>query len=50
MVIKIIFYTDNVNYIIKTFYDWSSAFMFGSIVSCTDPIAVVSLLNEIGAS
>lgn len=33
-----------------TYYTWTGAFMFGSIVSCTDPIAVVALLKELGAS
>jgi len=33
-----------------TYYTWIGAFMFGSIVSCTDPIAVVALLKELGAS
>lgn len=32
------------------YYTWTGAFMFGSIVSCTDPIAVVALLKELGAS
>ena len=31
-------------------YDWSwfVALMFGSIISATDPVAVVALLNELG--
>lgn len=31
-------------------YEWSwfVALMFGSIISATDPVAVVSLLNELG--
>jgi NhaP-type Na+/H+ or K+/H+ antiporter len=32
------------------YYTWIGAFMFGSIVSCTDPIAVVALLKEVGGS
>lgn len=32
------------------YYTWTGAFMFGSIISCTDPIAVVALLKELGAS
>eukprot|EP00828_Plagiopyla_frontata_P032517 TRINITY_DN4237_c0_g2_i3.p1 TRINITY_DN4237_c0_g2~~TRINITY_DN4237_c0_g2_i3.p1 ORF type:complete len:1010 (-),score=126.86 TRINITY_DN4237_c0_g2_i3:14-3043(-) len=32
------------------YYTWTGAWMFGSIVSCTDPIAVVALLKELGAS
>ena len=33
-------------------YDWSwfVALMFGSIISATDPVAVVALLNELGRS
>ena len=36
----------------KLFYDlpWSSALLFGSIISATDPVAVVSLLKELGVS
>lgn len=31
-------------------YDWTwfQALMFGSIISATDPVAVVALLNELG--
>merc|ERR1719410_2559417 len=29
---------------------WSFCFMFGTIVSATDPVAVVALLKELGAS
>ena len=32
------------------YYTWSSAFLFGSILSCTDTVAVISLLKEVGAS
>lgn len=31
-------------------WDWSLALMFGAIVSATDPVAVVALLKELGAS
>eukprot|EP01084_Bolivina_argentea_P315753 547153_1 len=31
-------------------WSWSQAITFGSIVSATDPVAVVSILNELGAS
>lgn len=31
-------------------FSWSSAFMFGAILSCTDTVAVIALLKEIGAS
>ncbi|EGR28403.1 sodium hydrogen exchanger family protein, putative [Ichthyophthirius multifiliis] len=30
------------------YYTWPSAFMFGSILSCTDTVAVLALLKEIG--
>jgi NhaP-type Na+/H+ or K+/H+ antiporter len=32
-----------------TYYTWSAAFMFGSILSCTDTVAVLALLKEAGA-
>lgn len=31
-------------------FSWSEAFMFGAILSCTDTVAVIALLKEIGAS
>jgi len=31
-------------------WEWSMALMFGSVVSATDPVAVVALLKELGAS
>lgn len=31
-------------------WGWTMAFLFGSVVSATDPVAVVSLLKELGAS
>lgn len=31
-------------------WTWPIAFMFGSIISATDPVAVVSILKEVGAS
>ena len=31
-------------------FDWPSAFMFGSVLSSTDTVAVIALLKEIGAS
>ncbi len=31
-------------------WTWNIAFMFGAVVSATDPVAVVSLLKELGAS
>jgi len=39
---KIIQYDDSV-------YTWSEAFMFGSVLSCTDTVAVLALLKEAGA-
>lgn len=31
-------------------FTWNSALMYGSIISATDPVAVVALLNTLGAS
>lgn len=31
------------------YYSWGFAIVFGAIVSCTDPMEVVSLLNDAGA-
>ncbi len=31
-------------------WDWNTALMFGAIISATDPVAVVALLKELGAS
>lgn len=31
-------------------FTWNSALMYGSIISATDPVAVVCLLKELGAS
>ena len=31
-------------------FSWSEAYMFGAILSCTDTVAVIALLKEIGAS
>ena len=31
-------------------FDWYAALLFGSIISATDPVAVVALLKELGAS
>jgi len=31
-------------------WDWTVALMFGAVISATDPVAVVSLLKELGAS
>jgi NhaP-type Na+/H+ or K+/H+ antiporter len=30
-------------------YTWFGAFLLGSILSCTDPVAVLALLKEVGA-
>jgi NhaP-type Na+/H+ or K+/H+ antiporter len=32
-----------------SYYTWVGAFMFGSILSCTDTVAVLALLKEVGA-
>lgn len=32
-----------------SYYSWIGAFMFGSILSCTDTVAVLALLKEAGA-
>mmetsp|Transcript_34223 Transcript_34223/g.25283 ORF Transcript_34223/g.25283 Transcript_34223/m.25283 type:complete len:97 (-) Transcript_34223:865-1155(-) len=31
-------------------FPWSGAFLFGAIISATDPVAVVAMLKELGAS
>ena len=31
-------------------FTWNAALLYGSIISATDPVAVVALLKEIGAS
>jgi NhaP-type Na+/H+ or K+/H+ antiporter len=31
------------------YYNWPEAFMFGSVLSCTDTVAVLALLKEAGA-
>jgi NhaP-type Na+/H+ or K+/H+ antiporter len=33
----------------KTFMPWSACVLFGAVISATDPVAVVSLLKELGA-
>lgn len=35
---------------LKGWGHWGLAFMFGSVISATDPVAVVALLKELGAS
>lgn len=32
------------------YFTWNDALMYGSIISATDPVAVVALLNTLGAS
>ena len=39
-----------VHYVIPYEWDWSQSIMFGAIASATDPVAVVALLSELGAS
>ena len=36
-------------FIKKSYYTFMSAFLMGSILSCTDTAAVVALLKEVGA-
>lgn len=36
--------------VVKESFNWLSSLMYGSIVSATDPVAVVALLKELGAS
>lgn len=36
--------------IAKESFSWLSSLMYGSIISATDPVAVVALLKELGAS
>ena len=31
-------------------FSWNASLMYGSIISATDPVAVVALLNTLGAS
>ena len=31
-------------------FSWDASLMYGSIISATDPVAVVALLNTLGAS
>lgn len=37
-------------YILPMDWSWSTAMMFGSIMAATDPVAVVALLKDVGAS
>ena len=39
-----------VKYIFPYDWDWAQCSMFGAIASATDPVAVVALLSELGAS
>lgn len=32
------------------YYTWPAAFLFGSVLSCTDTVAVLALLKEVGAA
>lgn len=38
-----------IGYETDEYYTWVGAFMFGAILSCTDTVAVLSLLKEVGA-
>jgi len=33
----------------ETYYNYTQAFMFGAVLSCTDTVAVLALLKESGA-
>jgi len=46
----IVYAVDYFNIGLEGWANWSIAFMFGSVISATDPVAVVSLLKEVGAS
>ena len=35
-------------YVFDYHWSWGAALMFGSIVSATDPVAVVAILKEVG--
>jgi NhaP-type Na+/H+ or K+/H+ antiporter len=41
---------DYLNIGLEGWANWSLAFMFGSVISATDPVAVVALLKDLGAS
>ena len=43
-------YTDGPDVKEKLKFSWDAALMFGAIISATDPVAVVALLKELGAS
>lgn len=40
----------SVNLFVSYEWSWHSAFLFGSILSATDPVAVVALLRDVGTS
>lgn len=37
-----------VRYIFPYDWDWNRCYMFGAMMSATDPVAVVALLKEVG--
>ena len=37
-------------YVLPYEWDWSTAMLFGSILSATDPVAVVAIFNSLGVS
>ncbi|MEX2597637.1 MAG: cation:proton antiporter [Salibacteraceae bacterium] len=46
----LVYAIDILNIGLEGWANWSLAFMFGSVISATDPVAVVALLKDLGAS
>lgn len=46
----IVYAIDFFNLGLEGWANWSLAFMFGAVISATDPVAVVALLKDLGAS
>lgn len=46
----LVFAIDYFNFGLEGWANWGLAFMFGSVISATDPVAVVALLKDLGAS
>lgn len=49
MAVNVIFFSLFLRYGISRIYDWSNALMLASIVSATDPVAVIACLRTLGA-